>query len=194
MIKSTGIIEIETERLRLRPLTTNDLDLIHHIWNDAGVRKYLWDDKPVSKELAADVLAQSISSFQSDGVGLWGVALKEQDELIGFCGFRFFDEPPEVEALYGLLPEHWGQGLATEATCAMLRYGFEVLKLERIHAGADPPNQASFRVMAKAGMKFEKRTLMGDLEAIYYCIAREDFRPDDSTYILHQAGLPDCSV
>jgi ribosomal-protein-alanine N-acetyltransferase len=188
VIESIGTIEIETERLRMRPLTTDDLDRIHYIWNDAGVRKYLWDDMPVSKELAADVLAQSISSFRSDGVGLWGVTLKGQDELIGFCGLRFFDKPPKVEALYGLMPEHWGKGLATEATRAMLRYGFEEIKLERIHAGADPPNQASFRVMAKAGMKFERRTIIGDLEAIYYFIMREDFGPDDSTYILYQAG------
>lgn len=188
MTKSDATIEIETVRLRMRPLTLNDLDRAHFIWNDAGVRKYLWDDKPVSKELAADVLAQSVSSFQSFGVGLWGVALKDENELAGFCGLRFFDEPPDVEVLYGLLSEHWRKGLATEATRAMLRYGFEEIKLERIHAGADPPNQASFRVMNKAGMKFKKRAMMGGLETIYYCIAREDFRPDDSTYILHRAG------
>ena len=188
MTKSTGIIQIETGRLRMRPLTMNDLDRVHSIWNDASVRRYLWDDKPVSKELAADVLAQSVTSFESDGVGLCGVALKEDDELIGFCGFRFFDDPPEVEVLYGLLPDHWGKGLASEATVAMLRYGFEELKLERIYAGADPPNQASFRVMERAGMRFIKRTEVGGLEAIYYVVAREDFKPNDSTYTLRRAG------
>ena len=190
MANANYAIEIETARLSLRPLARRDLDDIHRIWNDARVRKFLWDDKPVSEEMAEEALCESVESFEHHGTGLWGFALKGEDRLIGFCGFRSFDDPPKVEVLYGLIPEHWNEGLASEATTAMLRYGFEEIKLTRIYAGADPPNRASFRVMEKVGMKFAKRMIIGGLEAIYFSIAREDFKPDNSMYaLLRKANL-----
>jgi ribosomal-protein-alanine N-acetyltransferase len=188
MTSAADTLEIETRRLRLRPLTRDDLGDIHRIWNDTSVRKFLWDDKPVSTEMAEGTLAESVESFGRKGMGLWGFGLKAEEALIGFCGFRSFDDPPEVEVLYGLIPEHWNGGLATEATSAMLRYGFEELKLDRIYAVADPPNEASFRVMEKVGMRFAKRMNIGGLDAIYYAIAREDFKPDGATYVLRRTA------
>jgi [ribosomal protein S5]-alanine N-acetyltransferase len=167
--------QIETARLRFRPLTLDDLDRIHAIWNDAGVRKYLWDDKPVPKETARAALVESIESFDAHGFGLWGLTAKEGNGLIGFCGFRVFGEPQKVEILYGLLPEYWNRGLASEAALAALSYGFDEIGLTHIYAGADPPNAASFRVMEKTGMMFFERMTINNLEAIYYRIAREDF-------------------
>ncbi|HXG94506.1 MAG TPA: GNAT family N-acetyltransferase [Blastocatellia bacterium] len=187
MAPQINSIEIETDRLRLRPFTMDDLDRIHYIWNDSGVRKFLWDDEPVSREFAESVIAQSIKSFNRSGIGLWAIMWKDDDELIGFCGLRESGETTKIEILYGLLPEHWGKGIATEAARAMLRYGFEELGLKLICAGADPPNRASFRVMEKTGMKFIERITACGLEAIYYAAARDDFAPDDTTYILRRA-------
>ena len=48
-------IKIETERLRLRPLTANDLEDLHLLWTDADVRKYLWDDQVISREQAEEI-------------------------------------------------------------------------------------------------------------------------------------------
>jgi [ribosomal protein S5]-alanine N-acetyltransferase len=187
MTEAAKTVWIETDRLWLRPLTRDDLCDIHRIWNDAGVRRFLWDDKPVSLEMAEGALSESVESFACNGTGLWCFALKGEGATIGFCGFRYFDDPVEIEVLYGLLPEHWNRGFASEATSAMLRYGFEGIKLDRIYAGADPPNQASFRVMEKVGMRFAKRMNIAGLEAIYYAVAREDFKANGATYILRRA-------
>jgi ribosomal-protein-alanine N-acetyltransferase len=168
----------------MRPFTLGDLDELHRLWTDPGVRKYLWDDTVISREQAEAVIASSIDSSASHGFGLWSVYPKDEAALIGFCGFRLFGEPQEVEILYGVAPSHWGQGLATEAAQAMLRCGFEEHGFDLIYAGADPPNAASFRVMEKTGMKFAKRVQVDGVEAVYYVLAKEGFQPDDAAYRL----------
>jgi len=181
------LLEIETTRLRLRPYRQDDVDVLHRLWTDPDVRRYLWDGIVISREQAAAVVDSSIACFETHGFGQWVVFLRGKDSLIGFCGFRYVGDPPEVELLYGIAPAYWGQGLATEAARAMIRYGFEEYRFDRIFAGADPPNAASFRVMEKAGMTFVNRTRVHGLDAIYYAISREAFQPDDSFYRVRRA-------
>jgi RimJ/RimL family protein N-acetyltransferase len=171
---------IETTRLLLRPFAADAVDDIHRLWVDPCVRKYLWDDEVISREQASSVVGESISLFQSGGFGLWGAFAREDETLIGFCGYWFFHEPPQLQLLYGIAPTHWGKGLAAEAARAVIRYGFQELSFDRIIASADAPNVASFRVMEKAGMTFDKRVFINGLDTVYYAISREDFQPDDT--------------
>jgi len=179
-------LQIETARLRLRPLVLDDVNALHAHWTDKNVRKYLWDDVIIPRAQVVEVVESSIANFAQHGFGFWALFPKDKPELIGFGGFRFFGEPPEIEILYSLTPEYSGQGLATEAARAMLRYGFEEHQFARIYAGADPPNAASFRVMEKCGMKFAKRMRINNLEAVYYLIAKETFQPDNSLYLVQR--------
>lgn len=177
---------IETARLSLQPFTRDDADSLHRMWTEPAVRKYLWDDVVIPHETAVEVVQSSLDSFAEHGFGYWTVCLKDTAEQIGFCGLRHFQEDgvddQEVEILYGLDPKHWGNGYATEAANAVLRFGFEQLGLERIFAGADPPNQDSFRVIERLGMTFSRHTKVGGLEAIYYMIGRHEFRADDAAF------------
>ena len=166
---------IETERLRLYPFTLDDVDRLHQLFIDPGVRKYLWDDEVISKEIAKEIIEKSVAMSEEDGKGLWSVLTRESDELIGFCGFWFFHEPPQLEILYGIAPSHWGQGIATEAAKAMMSYGFEELRFDCIIASTDAPNLASVRVMQRIGMTFQKRELTNGLDTIYYMMSRENF-------------------
>lgn len=177
-------LQIETARLRLRPFIIDDVGALHAHWTDPEVRKYLWDDIIIPREQVVEVVESSLNNFATNGFGLWAVFPKEKTELIGFCGFRFFGEPPEIEILYSIAPEYSRQGLATEAAAAMLRCGFEENKFDRIYAGADPPNAASFRVMEKCGMKFSNRIWINHLEVVYYVITKEAFQSGDKFYFL----------
>jgi [ribosomal protein S5]-alanine N-acetyltransferase len=163
---------IETARLRLRPLVAEDLDAIHGIWVEPGVRRYLWDGERISREKAETVLASSIESFENHGFGIWAVIHRENGELIGFCGFRFLDDTPEIELLYGISTPYWKMGLATEAARAALRYGFEEVGFDRILGIADTKNVASRRVLEKAGMRFEKRASHEGRNETHYAIRR----------------------
>jgi ribosomal-protein-alanine N-acetyltransferase len=57
-----------------------------------------------------------------------------------------------VEVVWRLLPDYWGNGLATEAARASLDFGFRVLGLPEILAWTTPDNVASRRVMGRLGM------------------------------------------
>jgi [ribosomal protein S5]-alanine N-acetyltransferase len=166
----------------MRPFAEDDVDDLHRLWVDPGVREFLWDDRVIPRETAVAVVESSVESFVNHGFGFWAVCLKSHTELIGFSGLRHFTEDgaesSEVEILYGLAPEHWGKGLATEAAEAVLRYGFEEIELARIYAGADPPNAASFRVIEKLGMKFARKTLINGVETVYYVMSRGDCKID----------------
>jgi [ribosomal protein S5]-alanine N-acetyltransferase len=171
---------IETARLVMRPFATSDVDELHRLWVDPGVRKFLWDDRIIPAETAVAVLESSIGSFATHGFGFWTICFKNDPKLIGFAGLRRFTEDgagtSEVEILYGVAPEHWGKGIATEAASEVLRYGFEEAELANIYAGADSPNAASFRVIEKLGMKFARKTAINGVEAVYYEINRGDYQ------------------
>ncbi len=175
-------IRIETNRLSLRPLRESDVARLHQIWTDPGVRKFLWDDREISAAEAAGVVAGSVAIFQEGGPGLWAVSWRGAVELIGFCGYWHFHDPPELQLLYGIESVHWRQGLATEAAQAMIRYGFENLFYEQITASTDALNLASLRVMEKAGMKYQQRENKNGLDTICYIARRHEWQPNDSYF------------
>lgn len=163
--------QLETVRLRLRPFVASDLDALHLLWTNPDVRRYLWDDVEISRDRAEAVIALSIDSFSSRGFGFWGISLRDNTgNLIGFCGLRVFGDTEDVEILYGIHPSHWGQGLATEASEAVLQFGFQTCGLTKIYAGGDSPNAASFRVMEKLGMTYDGARIVNGMEAVYYCL------------------------
>jgi len=178
-------VRLETTRLLLHPFTWDDVDVLHRLWTDPMVRKYLWDDQIIPRETVVEVVEASLESFRQHQFGFWTLSFRERGALVGFCGLRHFmddsgsqPEMAEVEILYGVAAQHWGKGIATEAARAVLQFGFEEAGLERIYAGADPPNAASIRVMEKLGLRFARQTLVNGLEAVYYSysIAPADFR------------------
>ena len=159
---------IDTLRLRLRPLDSDDVGAVHRLWVSRGVRRYLWDDVTIPYEHAAAAIAESIALFARSGYGLWGVRRANEDDLIGFCGYWYLHEPPELELVYGLSEPHWNKGLATEMASAMIRHGFDALGFTRIQASADAANVASIRVMEKAAMRFLRRQISDGLDTVYY--------------------------
>ncbi|MBD2518437.1 GNAT family N-acetyltransferase [Nostoc sp. FACHB-973] len=84
------------------------------------------------------------------------VVLKEENRLIGNCGIRINDSKlGEANIGYELNPEYWRQGYATEAAQAILKFGFEELKMHRIWSWCIAENIASFKVLEKIGMRRE---------------------------------------
>ena len=164
--------EIVTGRLCLRPLTPADTGALHRLLIQPGMRRYLLDDEVIPRARAQFFIDTSVASFAANGHGLWGATLKGNDALVGFCGFWLFHEPPRLELLYGLGDEHHGKGFATEMAAAMIRHGFEALRLDRIEASTDAPNTASIAVMERAGMAFWKRDLSGGRDTIFYAADR----------------------
>jgi RimJ/RimL family protein N-acetyltransferase len=148
--------EIETERLRLRPLGVGDLDAWHHqIFSDPNVTRYLPVGKPIPREDVVERLASQVQSWQIRGFGVWAVLQKPSNQLMGHCGFVTPEESDSIELIYALGRDWWGRGFATEAAAACLRHGFELLNFAEIAALVFTENEPSIRVMLKLGFAFE---------------------------------------
>jgi [ribosomal protein S5]-alanine N-acetyltransferase len=163
--------EIETARLYMRQFTPDDLDDLYRIYSDSEVMKYLSEGVRNREETAADLL-QIIADWEKHGFGLWAVVNKQNNQLISDGGLRFLGKTPKVEVGYVLAKAYWRKGLAAEVAAASLKYGFEVLKLDKIVAVADTENIASRRVMEKVGMKYQHNFDYCDRNRVYYSIAR----------------------
>jgi ribosomal-protein-alanine N-acetyltransferase len=82
----------------------------------------------------------------------WAITDRENGAFLGSGGFWRWDKRSfRGELGYDLGSAHWGKGLATEALAAMLRYGWETMKLHSAEANVDPRNEASLRVLKKLG-------------------------------------------
>ncbi|RYY12207.1 MAG: N-acetyltransferase [Cytophagaceae bacterium] len=85
----------------------------------------------------------------------FALVLLATSELVGGMGLTPEPRFGRAEAGYWLGRPYWGQGLATEALAALLRYGFEELALHKIYATHHADNLASGRVLLKNGFVLE---------------------------------------
>lgn len=168
-------VTLITPRLELRPFTAADLDAAHAMWTAPPMRRYLWDDTIIGRDVAAGVLRASRDDFATRGFGLWRLHERRSDALIGFCGCRTAGGT-EPELMYGILPEWWGQGLAVDASTAVLDHVFGTLHHAAVIAATDPPNLASVRVLEKLGMTFERRATLNGLDTLFYRLTRAAWR------------------
>jgi RimJ/RimL family protein N-acetyltransferase len=168
--------EIETERLRLRPLGIGDLDPWHRqIFSDPKVTRYLPVPNPIPREGAVERLASQVESWQTRGFGVWAVLEKASNQLVGHSGFVTPEVPDRIELIYALGRDWWGRGFATEAAAACLRHGFEVLDFTEIAALAFPENEPSIHVMLKLGFVFEDVVPRFGVELVRYRVNADSF-------------------
>jgi RimJ/RimL family protein N-acetyltransferase len=159
-------VELETERLLLRPLSLDDLDVLAGYVADPETMRYIGAGGARTREQALDTLEWMIETFRSQGFGHLGVVRREDGVLVGRCGLNVWDPtswtitrmteaegPVEIEIAYLFGREHWGHGYATEAVTALRDWALANLELERLIALIYPENVRSVRVAEKLGMQ-----------------------------------------
>jgi [ribosomal protein S5]-alanine N-acetyltransferase len=142
-------IILQTERLLLRQFTIDDADLIYQLNSDPEVVRYV-HEPPTSPENAPDVVRDIILPQYELGLGRWAVHLRSSGEFIGWCGLKKLPEG-EVDLGFRYKKDHWRKGYATEAAVAVVRYGFEDLRLQKMIGCAHIHNTASQHVLEKCG-------------------------------------------
>ena len=148
---------LETERLLLRQLTSDDAEFILELVNDPSFIQNIGDRNVRTLDDACSyILNGPVASYDRNGFGLYLVALKETGESIGMCGLIRRDGLDDVDIGYALLPKFWSKGYAVEAARAVKGYAKSEIGLNRIVAIVDPANQGSIRVLEKIGLHYEK--------------------------------------
>jgi ribosomal-protein-alanine N-acetyltransferase len=166
--------ELETERLRLRPLTAADEEDYHGLFSDPEVVRYLGPGGVRSREENRAALETAVEHWRRHGYGIWKVTERVGGRFVGRCGLRYLDGVNAVELLYTLHKAFWGRGLATEAAAAAVGFAFGRAGLARLVALADPENRASQRVMEKLGFRYERSARFKGGPALWYALGRDD--------------------
>jgi len=142
---------LSTERLVLRPVTTDDHAAVLAHWTQPDVRRFLFDGAALSGVEVAETIEESIGDFAARGFGVWLIELGSTADLIGTAGLRPLGSSG-LEIFYSLAPGAWGHGYATEAARAVVEYGLGPLGLPEVLAEVDEGNAASVAVVRRLGM------------------------------------------
>jgi ribosomal-protein-alanine N-acetyltransferase len=174
---------IETARLILRAVTSEDADDMFHYLSDQDVVKHMGLEPC---QTVKDVLNE-IKWYQSiyeEGTGIrWGITLKNSGMVIGSCGFlNMASKHYRAEVGFELSKAFWGKGIAGEALEAVVKFGYHHFQLERIEALIEPANLPSQRLVEK--QRFKREGLLrhyeytcGKFDDLYmYSIIKEDLK------------------
>jgi RimJ/RimL family protein N-acetyltransferase len=182
-------VRLETERLLLRPLSLEDLDVFAAFYSDPEVMRYLGAGRTLSPDETAASFRRMLRSFELDGFGQLAVERAKNGELVGRCGFLVWNAetltptteaeataPTELEIGYALGRDFWGQGYATEAATVVRDQALGPMGRTRLIAFVRPENLASARVAEKLGMRHERDVELMELPARLYALGNEPAR------------------
>ena len=141
----------QTERLQLRAFTLDDLQDLFLLRTNDEVLRYL--DRPKQTfEKTAEILKSIIADAENNLNITWAITLKNDSKLIGSIGYwHTTREHHRAEIGYMLFPEYWNTGIVTEALHAVLKYGFDEMRLHSVEGNVNPNNLASIKVLEKCG-------------------------------------------
>jgi ribosomal-protein-alanine N-acetyltransferase len=151
-------MDIETERLLLRPITVADLEPLHSLYSDPLLMRYIIG-RPRTREETRPCLEEHAADHAQYGIGLYLTYLRATGELVGRCGLSPLEEAGGLAGglAWMFRPAWWGQGLATEFARAFVPFAFARAPFTRLVAHADHRNDVSINVMRKLGMRYVGR-------------------------------------
>jgi RimJ/RimL family protein N-acetyltransferase len=179
---------LETPRLRLRRLVSEDADWLSELDSDPEVMRFITGGIPRPREEFERVyLPRMLRSYErGPQFGFWAAALRTSGRLVGWFHLRPEQEEPfEMDLGYRLRRDVWGQGLATEGSRELLRRAFTEWNVPRVVAHTLATNTASRRVMEKCGLQWDRDFICpeswlpgwseGQRRAVWYGINAADF-------------------
>ena len=175
---NTAKIYLETDRIRMREFTMDDIDLLVDLDSDPAVTRYINGGLPTPREEVERIMPRIFEYYEKHpGQGVWVAENRETEEFMGWFHLRpNRAAEEETELGYRLKQRFWGQGFGTEGSLALIRKGFEELGSSIVVAIADPENGASRRVMEKAGLKFLEEYAEPDgFIVVKYGVTRENW-------------------
>lgn len=159
---------IETQRLVLDELTTDDAEFILELVNEEPFVRFIGDKGVRNHDDACQyILTGPVASYERHGHGLYRVALKEGMVPIGICGMLKRDGLDHPDLGFAFFERHWFRGYASEAAAAVLEHSRTSLGHRRVLAITSPDNAASIRLLTKLGFVLEgSKRLPGDDEDV----------------------------
>ena len=189
-------MKYSSERLLFREFEESDFSLYYSLFSDEQVMKYALMERYDNEEKALldfkKLLVNNHTAIRRNAyefavfstahncfIGYGDIEIQLKNET-GGCG----------EIGYFIMPEHWGNGYATEIASSLIIIGFEHIKLHRITATCNSNNLKSENIMKKVGMqkegKFRKVRYKGGLwcDEQHYSILSDEYKKDNIVKML----------
>lgn len=173
---------LETERLKLRPVTLTDAEDMFEYASNEETTYYVFN----THRTIEDTRFSIANYFMAEPLGKIGIELKSEQKLIGTIDIRVDMKKSKAEIGYALNRDYFNQGYATEASREMLTLAFETLELEKVVSSCDKRNKASEAVMKKLGMTKEGESRHHEVwkngewvDMLFYSILREEYFADN---------------
>ena len=168
---------LQTERLRLRPRSMDDLDANLAMDLDPEVTRYIFGTTSDPVRRRTRISGQIQGSWPEIG-GIWTVEWRDAPGFLGWCGLFPLVNSGLIEIGHRYARSSWGQGVGTEAARAVLDHGFRELAIDPIVAVTHPDNRASQQVLQKIGLQPAG-------EGYYYGVWLTFFRRSRAEYLAH---------
>jgi RimJ/RimL family protein N-acetyltransferase len=160
---------IETERLNIRPISTDDAPFIFDLLTSESWIKNIGDRGVKTVEDASKIIQERyINHNQADGLGVYAVVLKTENRTIGMCTLMKKLYLDNVDIGYAFLDSYNGKGYALEATKAVYEYAKTDLGMSRIVAATLESNERSQNLLIKLGFHFEKKIIEAGEELMIF--------------------------
>ncbi|MDR0286812.1 MAG: GNAT family N-acetyltransferase [Clostridiales bacterium] len=147
---------VDIPRVHLREWKTDDAPDLADVINNRKVLDNLRDGipYPYTEKDAAEFIAATLSAEKDTQ---YAFAICYDDKVVGSIGVFRKDNVHRYTAEMGyyIAEPYWGNGIMTEAVRQMCAYVFENTDIVRVFAEPYAHNNASCRVLEKAGFQFE---------------------------------------
>ena len=164
------MLTLETDRLTLRPYTSDDADFVLDLYSRMEVQRYIGTTPKLMKDRTEALALIEAWAGRDDGTcGIWAVQEKtlQEKETGKLAGTLLLKPIPasgperlpsgDIEIGWHFHPDSWGKGYASEAGAAVLAHAFDA-GLPQVVAVTNPANTASMRVCGKIGMQHQGST------------------------------------
>lgn len=183
MLTHIGTMQIETKTLILRKFQyTDDESMLKYWISDSAIQSMYAEPIYTTKQEVKELLDKYINSYGKDYYYRWAIILKETGECIGQIAYFLVDSKNHfAEAEYCIGTSFQKRGLATEATKAVIKYGFDRINLHKVQICHKSINIASRRVIEKCGFVYEGALrdffyMDGQyVDRLYYSILKSEF-------------------
>jgi RimJ/RimL family protein N-acetyltransferase len=162
-------VEIEIERLIMRPVRVEDVDDLLAMHADPTTRRVFGERTRAEVEAWVE---RSESEWEERGHGHLAIVDRADGSFLGRTSLRFWPELDETEVGWVLMPAARVRGVATEAGRACVEWGFRDFALPYATAMIAPDNEASITIARRLGMTRLREDVLHDAPIVVYAVRR----------------------
>jgi len=151
---------LESPRLFFREMKSYDYNTWLEYFRDPKTAEHWFFERKIPELACEDWYRSQFTRIDRDQGGMNAILEKGSGKLIGHCGLLIqqVDGIQELEIGYGLLPEFWGKGYATEAISVCIKTAFQRNLADSLISIIAISNWQSERVALKNGFQLEHIT------------------------------------